>query len=85
MFNIPTVDLIKTGENIAKLRQAAGLSVKDLQEVFGFGTPQAIYKWQQGAALPTVDNLVVLSVIFGKTIDEILVLDQVVVEKQLSA
>lgn len=85
MFNIPTVDLIKTGENIAKLRKAAGLSVKDLQEVFGFGTPQAIYKWQQGAALPTVDNLVVLSVIFGKTIDEILVLDQVVVEKQLSA
>ena len=73
MFNIPTVDLIKTGENIAKLRKAAGLSVKDLQEVFGFGTPQAIYKWQQGAALPTVDNLVVLSVIFGKTIDEILV------------
>ena len=85
MFNIPTVDLIKTGEKIAKLRKAAGLSVKDLQEVFGFGTPQAIYKWQQGAALPTVDNLVVLSVIFGKTIDEILVLDQVVVEKQLSA
>ena len=85
MFNIPTVDLIKTGENIAKLRKAAGLSVKDLQEVFGFGTPQAIYKWQQEAALPTVDNLVVLSVIFGKTIDEILVLDQVVVEKQLSA
>lgn len=85
MFNIPTVDLIKTGENIAKLWKAAGLSVKDLQEVFGFGTPQAIYKWQQGAALPTVDNLVVLSVIFGKTIDEILVLDQVVVEKQLSA
>ena len=85
MFNIPTVDLIKSGENIAKLRKAAGLSVKDLQEVFGFGTPQAIYKWQQGAALPTVDNLVVLSVIFGKTIDEILVLDQVAVEKQLSA
>lgn len=85
MYNIPTVDLVKTGENITKLRKDAGLSVKDLQEVFGFGTPQAIYKWQQGAALPTVDNLVVLSVIFGKTIDEILVLDQVVVEKQLSA
>jgi len=76
MFNIPTVDLIKTGENITKMRKEAGMSVKELQEIFGFGTPQAIYKWQQGAALPTVDNLVVLSVIFGKTIDEILVLDQ---------
>ncbi len=81
MFNIPTVDLIKTGENIINMRKAAGMSVKELQEIFGFGTPQAIYKWQQGAALPTVDNLVVLSVIFGKTIDEILVLDQAYNEK----
>lgn len=85
MFNIPTVDLLKTGENITKLRKAAGLSVKDIQEIFGFGTPQAIYKWQQGVALPTVDNLVVLSVIFGKAIDDILVLNQAIVEKQLSA
>lgn len=81
MFNIPTVDLVKTGENIINMRKEAGMSVKDLQEIFGFGTPQAIYKWQQGAALPTVDNLVVLSVIFGKTIDEILVLDQACNEK----
>lgn len=84
MLNIPTVDLIKTGENITELRKDAGLSVKDLQEIFGFATPQAIYKWQQGMALPTVDNLVILSVIFGKTIDEILVLDQAA-ESQLSA
>ncbi|MEE1028422.1 MAG: helix-turn-helix transcriptional regulator [Agathobacter sp.] len=81
MLNIPTVDLIKTGENITNMRKEAGMSVKDLQEIFGFGTPQAIYKWQQGAALPTVDNLVVLSVIFGKTIDEILVLDNACNEK----
>lgn len=81
MLNIPTVDLIKTGENIINMRKEAGMSVKDLQEIFGFGTPQAIYKWQQGAVLPTVDNLVVLSVIFGKTIDEILVLDNACNEK----
>lgn len=81
MFNIPTVDLIKTGENITNMRKEADMSVKELQEIFGFGTPQAIYKWQQGAALPTVDNLVVLSVIFGKTIDEILVLDNACNEK----
>lgn len=81
MFNIPTVDLIKTGENITNMRKEAGMSVKELQEIFAFGTPQAIYKWQQGAALPTVDNLVVLSVIFGKTIDEILVLDNACNEK----
>ena len=76
MFNIPTVDLVATGKNIEKLRKEAGLSVKDLQSIFGFGTPQAIYKWQHGTALPTVDNLVLLSAIFKVSIDEILVVEQ---------
>lgn len=76
MFNIPTVDLVATGKNIEKLRKEAGLSVKELQNIFGFGTPQAIYKWQHGTALPTVDNLVLLLAIFKVSIDEILVVEQ---------
>ena len=76
MFNIPTVDLVATGKNIEKLRKEAGLSVKELQNIFGFGTPQAIYKWQHGTALPTVDNLVLLSAIFKVSIDEILVVER---------
>ena len=75
MFNIPTVDLVATGKNIEKLRKEAGLSVKELQNIFGFGTPQAIYKWQHGTTLPTVDNLVLLSALFKVSIDEILVVD----------
>ena len=42
-------------------------------DVFGFNTPQAIYKWQRGDALPTVDNLVALAAVFGVQIDDILV------------
>ena len=76
MFNIPTVDLVATGKNIEKLRKEAGYTVKELQNIFGFGTPQAIYKWQNGTALPTVDNLVLLSAIFKVSIDEILVVEQ---------
>lgn len=70
---IPTIDMVGTGQNIQRLRQAAGVSVKDLQDVFGFSTPQAIYKWQHGTALPTIDNLVVLAAILGVKIDDILV------------
>ena len=51
------------------------MTVKDLQDAFGFGTPQAIYKWQQGLALPTIDNLVVLAALLGVKIDDILVTD----------
>ena len=62
-----------TGMNITRLRINAGLTVRDLQAIFGFSTPQAIYKWQRGTALPTVDNLVVLAAVFGVTIDDILI------------
>lgn len=73
MDNIPTIDMVRTGNNIARLRMEAGLSVRDLQRILGFATPQAIYKWQQGRALPTLDNLVVLAAVLGVRIDDILV------------
>lgn len=75
MVNLPVIDMVKTGQNIRRLRKQAGLSVRDLQDVFGFATPQAIYKWQQGAALPTIDNLVVLAAVLQVRLDDILVTD----------
>lgn len=76
MTHYPTIDMVKTGQNIARLRKQAGLSVKELQAMFGFATPQAIYKWQQGITMPTIDNLVVLATIFQVHIEDILVIDQ---------
>ena len=75
MVNLPVIDMVKTGQNIGRLRKQAGLSVKDLQDIFGFATPQAIYKWQQGVALPTIDNLVVLAAVLHVRMDDILVTD----------
>ena len=73
MSRLPVIDMTATGINITRMRIAAGLSVKDVQDVFGFSTPQAVYKWQRGTALPTVDNLVVLAALFGVKIDDILI------------
>ena len=56
-----------------QLRERTGLSVQDLQDIFGFTTPQAIYKWQRGATLPSLDNLVALAAVFGTTMDAIIV------------
>ena len=69
-MNIPTIDLAQTGANIANLRKAAGLTVHDLQMVFGFNSPQANYKRQNGTALPTVDNLIVLAALLNVRIDD---------------
>ena len=75
MFDFPVIDMVRTGQNIRNLRIAAGLSVRDVQEAFGFATPQAIYKWQRGMAMPTIDNMLALAVLFGVTIDELIVVD----------
>jgi hypothetical protein len=71
----PVINLIQTGRNIESHRKNAGLSVRDLQKIFGFEYPQAIYKWQHGECLPTVDNLLVLSRIFNVKIDDLLICD----------
>lgn len=75
MITIPAIDMAATGRNIARMRENAGLTVRDLQDIFGFATPQAIYKWQHGTAMPTLDNLVALALIFGVPMDDIIVVD----------
>ena len=69
----PVIDPVATGENIVRLRQERGLSVRDLQAYFGFEEPQAIYKWQRGKSLPTVDNLYALGALLDVPMEEILV------------
>ena len=75
MFAMPVIDMVATGKNIERMRKAAGLSVRDLKDVFGFATPQAIYKWQHGTALPTLDNLVILANAFDVAMDDIIVVE----------
>ena len=79
-MEIPFVDTVATGRNIDRLRIAAGMSVRDIQMVFGFTTPQAVYKWIHGTSMPTVDNLVILAAILGVTMDEIVVVETVAVK-----
>ena len=69
----PVIDMAATGENIARLRKERGLTVRDVQEWFGFEEPQAIYKWQQGKSLPTVDNLYALGTLLEVPMEKILV------------
>lgn len=74
MNTMMSIDIINTGANITRLREEKGLSVRDLQDIFGFATPQAIYKWQHGTTLPSVDNLVILANVLDVHMEDILVL-----------
>ena len=70
---VPIVDMKLTGQKIAELRARSGISVRDLQRMMGFATPQAIYKWQRGETLPTVENLAALAHILEVDMEDILV------------
>ena len=74
-MRMPFINTAATGRNIDRLRAEAGLSVRDIQMVFGFATPQAIYKWIHGTSMPTIDNLVILAAMLGVTLDEIVVVE----------
>ncbi len=69
----PVIDPVATGENIVRLRKERGMTVRDLQKWFGFEEPRAIYKWQQGQTLPTIDNLYALSALLDVPMEDILV------------
>lgn len=73
LIRFPVIDPVETGKNITRLRLERGFTVKDLQQYFGFEEPQAIYKWQRGKSLPSVDNLYALSVLLGVPMNEILI------------
>lgn len=72
-MRFPVIDPVATGKNIVRLRKERGLTVRDLQAWFGFEEPRAIYKWQRGQTLPSVDNLFALGALFQVTMDEILI------------
>ena len=75
MMAIPSIDMEATGRNITRLRQQAGLTVRDLQEIFGFTTPQAIYKWQHGTAMPAFYTRSWLACVRHVSIDEIVIVE----------
>ncbi len=69
----PAIDPVETGRNIVRLRKERGLSVRDIQAWFNFEEPRAIYKWQSGQTLPSVDNLYALSVLLEVPMDSVIV------------
>ena len=72
-MDYPTLDTKATGAKIRQLRVEHKLTVEKISEYMGFESTQAVYKWQSGKSLPTVDNLYALSRLFGVPMDEILV------------
>ena len=64
-----------TGNRIASKRKEMGLTQEALGEQLGVSR-QAIYKWETDAALPEIDKLIILSRLFGVTVDWLLGMEE---------
>ncbi len=65
------VDALGTGTMIKYYRVLNHMTVSQLCEAVGLCSEQAVYKWQRGESLPSVDNLVQLCKIFNVTLDDL--------------
>ena len=77
MTTAPTINMTATGSNIKSLIKANGLKVAEIQAIYGFNTPQSIFKWMRGDAVPTIDNMIILADMFGVPIDKIIIVTRV--------
>ena len=75
-MDYPVLDTRAIGARIKQLRKARNLTVEDIARFMGFESEQAVYKWQRGDSLPTVDNLYALSRLFDTSVDDILIGDR---------
>ena len=69
----PMINLRRTGYNIKMLREKQGMSVKSLSNFLEFESVQSVYNWEAGKPIPSLETLKLLSEIFEKSIEEILI------------
>ena len=71
---------IETANRLLQYRKAHGLSQEELAEKIGVSR-QAVSKWERAEASPDTDNLIILSEIYGVTLDDLLRGDSSAAEK----
>ena len=71
-MDFPVIDPVATGACIRELRMERHITVAGLKDMLELESVQAIYKWQRGECLPSVDNLYAISRLLGVPVDNII-------------
>ena len=68
-MNILGIDMDATSKKISRLIDESNLTDKELGKLMGLSV-QAINKWRHGHNFPDIENLFILSRIFGIKVDD---------------
>ena len=71
-FQMVTIDMEKTGKRIKEIRKRSGMTIRQVQEACGISAA-AVCKWQNGQAMPTLDNLIILADLWDVKMDDLIV------------
>ena len=74
--SFPVIQIEKTGERLRNMRKENGIRVAAVCEYMGGISEQAVYKWERGACLPTIDNLLALSHLYHVQMEDLLVYEE---------
>lgn len=80
-INKPVINVAATAAKIKECRIRAGYSVREIQNIFNFSSPEAIYSWEKGKYIPSIDNMiVVIAEVYGVTVDDLIIRDVIEIE-----
>lgn len=74
----------ETGKRIRKLILKSGTTVREIQEALNLESPQSVYKWLNGKAVPSIENLFALGKMLNVPVESIVVMeddDEMKIEK----
>ena len=70
-----SINMEKTGAHIKRSIKESGYTTREIMEITGVTTEQAIYKWYSGKSIPSLETQIILCKLLGLKITELLVLD----------
>ena len=80
----PVINVAATAARIKECRIRAGYSVREIQSIFNFSSPEAVYSWEKGKYLPSIDNMIVIADVYGVTVDDFIICDVVEIACELT-
>lgn len=75
-YSFPVIQGEKTGKRLRDMRKGKGIKVATVCAYMGGISEQAVYKWERGACLPTIDNLLALSHLYQVRMEDLLVYEE---------
>ena len=69
------ISKVETGKKIRRLMNDHGVTVREVQEEMELESPQAVYKWLNGKAIPSTENLLILGRLLNVPMEDMIVLE----------